>query len=149
MVVTGSASRSQPEPNRRGRFHSVDGITHVILVIDGTAFTGRYITAVKPCRDPLFQGWLGQQIASELFHGELIKRLIAVERPNHPISVRPDRTFIVQMQSVRITITCSIQPEACHVFPIPGRLQQPVDDAFIGLLRIVIQKVINLLHCRR
>ena len=84
-----------------------------------------------------------------MFDGELIEWHVRVEGLNDPIAVRPHLTEVVQVQPVRIGVTCGVQPIARHVFAVMGRLEQPVDDVLVRLGGLVGQKAVDLLERRR
>ena len=47
------------------------------------------------------------------------------------------------MQTVRVAVTGGIEPKTGHVFAVPRRRQQPVDDFFISVRRLVGEKGVD------
>jgi hypothetical protein len=78
-----------------------------------------------------------------LFDGELIEGHIAVERVDHPISPPPHRARSVVLVSIGVCVPSGIQPRHCHVFTIASRLQQTINNTFVGLVRVVSKERIH------
>ena len=91
----------------------------------------------------MFERGVGQQVAGNLFDREFIEMLVGVEGLDDPVAVRPQRPFVVEMQAVRVAIAGGVQPDAGHVFPIAGGLQQPINHFGIGIRILVGQKRIH------
>ena len=89
-----------------------------------------------------------QQVPRELLDRELIKRLIAVEGVDHPVSVTPHEARPVGLVAVRVGIACGVEPDRGHPFPVAGRRQQPVDLFLKGIRRRVTDERIDLFRGR-
>ena len=97
MVVTGSATYSQAQPDRACRIDTVFGVHHQNFLLDRPAFARRNVAAIEARRDHLIARRVRQQVARDLFDRKFIKRLIPVERANHPIAIRPHLAIVVVM----------------------------------------------------
>ena len=97
VVVASSTASGKAKPNGCRGFHPINGVTRVVLVIDRTTFAGSDIAAIKSGGDHLIQRGLRQEIARELFDGELIKWQVLVESLNDPIAIGPDRSLVIEM----------------------------------------------------
>ena len=118
VIVTLGAACGKPEPSLRGRRGAFHGVTENEFGINRPTLSGGDIAAVESRGHNLILGGIGQQIASQLFDGKLVKGQVAIKSPHHPIAIQPHRSFIVQMQSMRVTIPRHIQPVAAHLFTI-------------------------------
>ena len=110
MIVTLTAIRRQPKIDPAERLHSIGCIDGKILGFDRAAFVGRHVAALKTSGDLLFQRRVVQQIAGKLFDGELIKRLVTIERANDPVTVRPHFSIVVEVHAVCVCVPSCIQP---------------------------------------
>ena len=78
------------------------------------------------------------QVASDLLDGKLIEGLVAVERADHIIAVRPDVTAVVEMQTVSIGVPGVVEPVACALFPESRPSEQSVDKMLVCVRRRVV-----------
>src|SRR5215470_18071220 len=74
--------------------------------------------AQKPRGHPIVERGLWQQIARQLFNREPIKWQVLIERVNHPVAIRPDRTRAVFFKSVSVGVTRGVQPPAAPSFAV-------------------------------
>src|SRR5206468_12146648 len=105
VIVTNRAARRQSHENRGGSLRAVNGITNVKLFINGSAFAGAHVATVKSARDFLVESRVWQKVAGQLLDGEFIEWLVAVKSLDDPISIGPERSFVVQVQTVGIAVT--------------------------------------------
>jgi len=97
------------------------------------AFAGADVAPIEAAGDFLVLRGIGQEIAPQLFDGELIEGHIAVESPDNPIAVRPHGTLVVEMQAVRVAISGVVEPVARHMLAVLWRLEQAVDKFFVRI----------------
>ena len=116
MIVTLATVCGQSKINPAEGLHSIGRVDRQIFFVDGAAFVGRHCAALKATGDKLVDGRILQKIAGKLFNRKLIERLIAVERPDHPVSIRPHFTVVVKVHAVRVGVASGIQPIAAAMF---------------------------------
>ena len=140
------AARGQAQPDRAGGFHPVPGIQHKVFLSDRPAFVGGDVAAVEAGGDLLFQGAVREEIARNLFNGELVERLVAVEGFGDVLPVGPHLAVVVEMDPVRVGVTRIIQPITGAVLAPGRRGQQAVHQLLIGLWIRVLEE--SLYHGR-
>ena len=138
--MTLATAQRQPQPKCARCADSVDHIVDPRFFRIATSFAIRHVVAVKASRQPLFWSRIWQQISGELLDSELIKRQVAVERADHPISPRPVRPGRVPLKSIRIGIASCIQPPHRQPLTKMLRCEKLIDKPIVGLRRLVIQK---------
>ena len=115
MIVANSASTCQPKPCLNGRARSVDRVAKEKLIVDSPTFARCDIRSIEAGGNQLRLSWVGEQIASQLFDGELIEWHVCIEGINNPIAIRPCLPFVVQVQPMRIAITGNVEPMLGHL----------------------------------
>ena len=95
-VTLGAADR-EPHPNLAGYVRAVFHRRDPVFLVVGAAFGVGHGVAVEGRGHPLGLGGVRQQIAGELFDGELVVGQIPVQGLDHPVAPRPD----VRSQRVR------------------------------------------------
>ncbi len=73
MVVTLGACDCQTEPNGAGGVDAVDDVRGLILLGNDASLKRNHVIAVEAAGDALIEGRVGQQIARDLFDGELVE----------------------------------------------------------------------------
>src|SRR5262245_15777225 len=109
--MTLSASDSESEP------YGADGVDLIydffitkLLDVDAAFAVGQRV-AVEAGSDLLIHSRVREQIAGDLFNGELIEGQIAVERLDHPVAVTPRvRPHPVLFEAVAVGVTRQIEP---------------------------------------
>src|SRR4051812_12507691 len=104
MVVTDSATGGEAEPDLGSSFRAVAGVEDKVFLINGTAFVAGDIAAIKTAGDFLVECVFGQEVAGELFDGELIEGFVAIEGADDPIAVGPHFAVIIEVNAVAIGI---------------------------------------------
>ena len=72
---------------------------------------------------------VGQQVAGQLFDGELVERHVAVEGVDHPVAIRPDLAVVVEVDAVGVGVAGGVEPVAAAVLAPVRRGQQLIDVA--------------------
>ncbi len=116
VVMADGATGGQAHPGLDGGGSPFDGVAEDELGIDGTAFAGGDVAAIEPGGDPLIEGWVGEEIAGELFDGELVVGQVAIEGGDDPVAVGPHLAFVIEMKAVGIGVTGDIEPMPGHAF---------------------------------
>ncbi len=147
-VALGTADRqAQPDDARRA-----DAVDHRVEAeferVDAPLFVEHRV-AVKARGDPIGNGGTGQHVAGELLDRELVERHPRVDRRNHPVAIRPDRTHAVFFVSVRVGVAGQIQPVPGPAFAVVRRGQQPIDEPLVGVGRPIVDERVGLFGRRR
>ncbi len=149
MVVTDGTAGCEPHPCLHRRTGAIDGVTIQPFFRNGSAFTCCHVAAIKSGRDELILSRLRQQIARELPFRELVKRQILIEGFHNPVTIRPHLTFIVQMQTVSVSVACDIQPLPCLFFPEMRRRQISIHHFLIRIGGGIVEVVVHFRNLRR
>ena len=138
------AHHGEAEPcGGRGRHPVLDRLGAIFLVVTA-ALVVRLGVAVKTSGDLLLQRGVWQQVACQLFDGELVERHVSVEGVNHPFPIRPHRTRQVHLIPVGIGVARQVQPATGEVFAEMVRGEQPINDLFVCLTALVTEEHIHL-----
>ena len=86
-----AAAHGRAEPGDRHGPHAVAGVLGEVFAGLGSPFAGHHVQAVEAGGHELLGRRVGQQVAGKLLDGELVERLVAVERVDDVIAVREDR----------------------------------------------------------
>ena len=148
VVVTLRTAHRQPQPHRGRGVHPIDHALQPIFLRRISLPFGLRGVAMEPRGDQLIGGRLGQKIARQLLDGKLIKRLVALKRPDHPIPIGPNRAGGIVGKSPRIRIPREIQPVLSPALRVVSRGHQAVDHPLVCLIRGVSEKVADLRNRR-
>ncbi len=147
-VALGAAD-GQPHPDLSGRGDAVlDGGVAKLLVVGAALGVGHRV-AVEAGGDELILRGHGQQVACQLQDSEAVERHVGVQRPDHPVAVRPDGAQSVLLIALGIGIAGQIQPDACPALPEVGRVEQLVHDLFVSFRGIVFEERLHQFRLRR
>ena len=91
----------------------------------------------------------GQQVARELLDREFVERLVLVERRDDVIAVRPDVARRVRVIADRVGKAHDIEPRHGHPLAVMRARDQPVDQALVGVRRLVRDEGLRLREGRR
>ena len=128
MVVALGAVGGEAEVDPAHGLHAIGGVVGEVLLDDGTALVGGDVAALQAGRDELVFGGLGQEVAGELFDGELIEGLVAIEGLHDPVAIGPHLAVSVEVQSVRVGVARGIEPVAGAVLAVGGGGEEFVDQ---------------------
>ena len=103
---------------------------------------------VERGREDLIVRGVRQQVAGELARDEFGVRHVVVERADHPVSPRPDKTVAVDLVAVGIAVARRVEPARRHALAVPGRAEQPIDDLLVGIGRRVREAGVDLFEGR-
>ena len=149
VIVAYRAARREAHPNLHRRRGAIDRVPVNPFLTDTTALAGAHVAAVEAGGDPLIHRRFWQQITGQLPAREFIELDVLIERPHHPIAVRPHGPLIIQVQPVRVCVAREVQPIARHVLAIRRSLHQAGDQTLQFLGRFIQQKAIHLGERRR
>ena len=105
----------------------------LLLLLAGLAVRG--VVAVEARGDPLGLGRLGQQVARELFDGELVEALVGVERLDDVVAIREDPLVLVSVETHGVGEARDIEPPHRHTLAEMSRAQEPIDVLLIGVAK--------------
>ena len=132
-VALGAAER-KAEPDRADGIGPVDRLLHSVLLGVRTPFRVMQRVPMKAAGNLLLLCGLRQQIAGNLFGGELVERLIGVQGCDDPVAIPPgERALAVFLVTVAIRVAGLVQPMPPPPFAVMGRCQQAVDEPFVGV----------------
>ena len=144
VVVADRAPGGQAEPDLRGRLGPIPRVQDDVFLVDRPAFAGRDVAAVEPRGHLLLQGAVGEQVARELLDGELVERLVAVERLDDRLAIRPDLAIVVDVDAVRVAVPRGVEPvPGAMLSPARGR-HQLVDVFLVGVGRRVAHERLDV-----
>ena len=149
VVVAFATSHRRAEPGRGHRAHAVGRVLGQILLGLRAAFASHHIETIEARGDELFLRRAGQQIAGDLFDGELVEQLIPVERINHVVAVRKDALVLVAVITHRVGEPHHVQPRHRHALAEVRRLEQTVHLAFVSFGTRIVEIGRLLPRCRR
>src|SRR5215510_10558325 len=102
------------------------------------------------CRgDLLIERRVWQQVTGQLLDDELIKRLIPVERFDHPIAPTPGAAVAVNLITIRVGVSSGVEPWRRHSLAVTRACEQTINDLLVCVRRFVVEEVVNLTRSRR
>jgi len=137
VVVAARAIEGQAEPDGGGGLDAVEDVFDARLLGDAAALAVEHVVAVKTTRDFLLARSRGEEIAGELFDGELVERHVGVEGVHDPVAPRPHGALGVALESVGVGVASDVQPVPSPAFAIARRGEEAVDDFGVGVGRTV------------
>ena len=146
VVVTACTADRQPQPDGGSGLEAIDSVLDLVLVGIGAVFGIAAMIAVEARRDALGQTRIGQQVARELLHRELVEGHVFVEGLDHPIAPPPHVARTVVLVAIGVCVTSGFQPAERHPLSEARRGQQALDRCLVSLGRVVRQKSA---HCVR
>jgi len=99
---------------------------------------------MKAGGDFLLECRAGQQIAGQLFDGELIERHVAIEGVDDPVAIQPDVAMVVDVVAVGVGVAGQVEPFLRHPLAVAWRGKQAVDQALVGIGPVVGDEGIDL-----
>ena len=135
VVVADGAAGGESEPDLGDGFGAVAGVEDEVFLGDGAALVGGHVAAVEAGGDFLVEGGVGEEVAGELFDGELVEGLVAVEGVDDPVAVGPHFAEVVEVEAVGIGVAGGVEPVAGAVLAPGGGFEEAVDVALVGVGR--------------
>ena len=137
MIVAAGTEEAHAKPHLGGSGHAVDDVLGAVFLVDNTALNGDGVVAIETGGDALLQRGVGEQIAGQLFDGELVEGEVAVVGVDNPITPRPHVAVGVVLVTVGVGIAGGIEPIARHMFAVARRGEEAVDGFLECLGRFV------------
>ena len=137
VVVAAAAVERQRHPGRAGGLQAVDDRFDEPLLDDATALAVEAVVAVEARGDDLGFQRVRQQVAGELFDGELVERLVLVVGADDPVAPGPHRARRVALEAVAVRVAGEVEPLHRHLLAEVGRGEEPVQRAGPRVRRVV------------
>ena len=152
MRVALRAAEREAEPRRAGCGDAIGHRVKTELVRIDAALLVQHRVTVKARRDFLIERRAGQHVSRDLLDGELIERLVRIERVDDPVAIRPDAARAILFVAIRVGVARQVEPLAGPALAIAGRSEQLVGERFHCGVRIAdrgLDEVVLLLRRRR
>ena len=108
MIVTRCTSGGQSKPDGRNGLHPILRIDGIVFLSNRATLTTGREAAGKPSRHVLVERPVRQHVAGDLLGGELIPRHVRLKSSDHPVTVGPDSSIIVDVDPVGVGVASSI-----------------------------------------
>src|SRR5439155_15878451 len=143
VVVALCAGEGDAEKYGGGRVDAIhDTLDTELLGIDA-AFLVDLRIAMETTGDLLLEGRIWQQVAGQLFDGELIEGQVSIQRVQHPVPVFPDLARGIDAVAIGIGVTRGVEPPAAPTLAVVRRSQKPVRQAFPGVGPRVAEELLH------
>ena len=149
VIVTRCTARRETEPDSGHRLDAVFCVDRLVFGGDRAALTRRRQATVETGRHLLLQRRIRQEIAGHLFNGELIEGQILPKRPDDPVAKRPNRTVVVDVDTVRIGVADRVEPLPRELLGRRVRREEPIDSTVVSRGRGIAHKRREVLRRRR
>ena len=146
MGVTLGAGQRESKPGGAGGRHAIHHRVEPVLERVDASLLVEHRVAVEPRGDALLEGRLRQHVSGDLLDREAIERHVRVQSIDDPVAIRPDRPLPVFLVAVGVSVARQVQPAPRPSFPIPGRGQQAVHQALVGVRRRIVHERVRLLR---
>ena len=128
VVVARGAADGQSQEHRARGVRAILDVLKAHFFFDDAVLIGRRVVSDEAGCDALIERRIRQKVARELLDGKSIEWLVAVERPDYPVAIRPDAAaIVVVVKAVGVAVTRRIEPIPRAVLAVLRRGQQPVD----------------------
>ena len=129
--------------------HPIDHRRDAELLVGRAALVVVHGLAMEARRETRLVARVRKQIAGELFQGEAIERQVAIERPDHPVAIGPDRAAVVLLVALAVGVAREVEPPSRPSLAEARRREQPIDRGFIGGVRRIGEERFDLVRSRR
>ena len=152
VILVRVTLRTRHRGSHPDRYRCVHPIHHSdvpVFLIARAAFVVRHRVSMKRRGDKLLVGGVVQQITGDLLKGELIERLVRVQRADDVIAIRPDRPRRIIRVAAGIRIARLVQPELRPMLAERLLLEQVIHGPLVSSGFSVSEKLVNLRQGRR
>ena len=143
MVVALRALDGHTQHGFADRIHAVEHGFHAELLGVHAAFLVGHGVAEKAGGDNLILAGAGQQVPGDLIDDELVVGQVAIERPNHPVTIEPDLSRLIFLEAVGIGVARGIEPNPSPALAVMGRREQPVNLLLVGIPALVVEEGVD------
>ena len=132
MVMAAGTLERQAEEGGRGGVDPIGDILDPVLLVDDAPFGREHVIAAEASGHPLRDRGIGEQVTRHLLGHETVEGHVLGERPNHPVTPRPERPRLVVVVAVGVGVPGDVEPLHRHPLRMARRRQQPIDDGLVG-----------------
>ena len=118
VVVAAAAVEGGGEPEGAGGFDAVEDVFDAGFLGDAAALAVVHVVAVEAGGELLVEGGVGEEVASDLFEGELVVRLVGVEGVHDPVAPGPHGAFGVALVAVGVGVAGGVEPVPGPAFAV-------------------------------
>ena len=123
VELVGMALRAAERQAEPGRAHGVHAIQYVIdarFLGVAAALAVGHVVALEAGRELLLGGRIREEVAGELFEGELVVRSVTVEGFDDPVTPRPVVASRIRLEAVGVRIAGGVEPPHGHALAVVG-----------------------------
>ena len=120
VVMALGAGQRQAQPGGAGGVDAIKQIVEPLLLGNRAPLAVEQMVAVEGRGNFLLVGRVGQQVTSQLFNRELIKRHVGVQRRHHPVPPDPLPGVAILLKAVGVGIAGGIEPGGRHPLAVVG-----------------------------
>ena len=136
VIVTFGAAEGAPEPGRRDGTDALGSVLGEVFLRLGAALAGHHVeTVVSGCGE-LLLGRFGEEIAGELFAGEIIESLVRVERVDDVVAIRENALVLVAVESDGVGKARDVEPPHRHALTEMRRSEETVEMGIVVRRRL-------------
>ena len=132
VVVAAGAAEGETHPGGAGGVDAVDDVFDAPFLVDDAAFAVDAMVAMEAGGDDLVKAGAGEEVAGELFDGELVEGFVFVEGADDPVAPGPHGAGGVGLEAVAVGVAGVVEPALGHLFAEGRRLQEAVDEGLVG-----------------
>jgi hypothetical protein len=132
VVVAAGAAEGEAHPGGASGVDAVDDVFDAPFLVDDAAFAVDAVVAMEAGGDDLIEARVGEEVAGELFDGELVEGFVFVEGANDPVAPGPHGAGGVGLEAVAVGVAGVVEPGLGHLFAEGGGIQEAVDEGFVG-----------------
>ena len=149
VVVALRAAGGLTEPGGTDRADPVSEHPRLVVLGLGASLLGREQESVEPRANAGLLIRIGHEVASHLMNRELVKGLVGVEAPDHPVAVGPDIPCVVAVVADRVGKADDIEPADRHLLAIVRTGKQAVYQEHVCIRTCVGDECRNLVGSGR
>ena len=132
VIVALRAAHGDAHPRRGSGVEAVHHVLGAVFLINDATFIVGHVVALETGGHQLIARGVRQQIARQLFDGELVKRQVVVERFNNPVAPKPGLARVIAEVAIGIGIAGHVQPVDGHAFAEVGALEKAIRRSLDG-----------------
>ncbi len=148
VIVAGGAARRQAKEGHAKELHAVARLVDVDFLGNRPAFVRRQVAPHHAGRHHFLDRTGRQEVTRQLLNHKAIEGLVAIERIHHVIAIGPDRSVVVEVDTVRVRIPDIIEPVTRAVLTEARARKETIHRALVSPRGTVVQELLHLLRGR-
>ena len=140
VVVALGTIHGEAQPDAAGGIDAIGHALEAVLFHRIRLPPGLRGVAVEAGGEALLVRGTGEHVAGQLLNGELIKRHVAVEGANDPVTVGPDVAGLVVGKAPRVGIAREIEPVLRPAFGVVAGSHESIHEVCTGIRGLVLQE---------